>query len=97
MPWLRGPQRFGYEDLNDHDWLRVDSLLAVAVSKIDPLGEQRVNKAGRGNPLAGMSTLNRLELSPVGADEDSRYQKIVAHFGQIENVLIDAYLLQQPA
>src|SRR5574338_656496 len=86
----------GYEDLNDHDQLRHDALLAVAVGKTDPLGEQRTQPADRGKPLAGKSTLNRLELTPVGADEDSRYKKIVAHLGQIENGLIDAYLLQQP-
>jgi Transposase DDE domain group 1 len=86
----------GYEDLNDHDQLRHDALLAVAVGKTDPLGEQRTQPADRGQPLAGKSTLNRLELTPVGADEDSRYKKIVAHLGQIENCLIDAYLLQQP-
>lgn len=86
----------GYEDLNDHDQLRHDALLAVAVGKTDPLGEQRTQPADRGKPLAGKSTLNRLELTPVGADEDSRYKKIVAHLGQIENCLIDAYLLQQP-
>lgn len=86
----------GYEDLNDHDQLRHDALLAVAVGKTDPLGEQRTQEADRGKALAGKSTLNRLELTPVGADEDSRYKKIVAHLGQIENGLIDAYLLQQP-
>ena len=31
----------GYEDLNDHDTLRLDPLLAVAAGKIDPLGENR--------------------------------------------------------
>lgn len=86
----------GYEDLNDHDRLRHDPLLAVAVGKTDPLGNQRVNEADRDKPLAGKSTLNRLELTPVGADEGSRYKKIVGHLGQIENSLIDAYLLQQP-
>lgn len=86
----------GYEDLNDHDQLRLDPLLAVAVGKTDALGEQRAQEADRGKPLAGKSTLNRLELTPVGANEDSRYKKIVAHLGQIENCLVDTYLLQQP-
>ena len=53
----------GYEDLNDHDWLRLDPLLAVACEKRDPLGEDRFNPAHRGVALAGASTLNRLELS----------------------------------
>src|SRR6059058_5304970 len=45
----------GYEDLNDHEQLRNDPLLGVLAGKKD-LGE----------PLAGKSTLNRLELTPVG-------------------------------
>jgi hypothetical protein len=53
----------GYEDLNDHDDLRLDPLLATACNKSDPLGEDRFNPAHRGIALAGSSTLNRLELS----------------------------------
>src|SRR5271165_904255 len=53
----------GYEDVNDHDWLRLDPLLAVACDKRDPLGADRFNPAHRGVALAGASTLNRLELS----------------------------------
>ncbi len=85
----------GYEDVNDHDQLRHDALLAAAVGKVDPLGETRTKAADRGKALAGKSTLNRLELTPVGADEDSRYKKIVAHLGQIENYLVDLYVSQQ--
>ncbi len=86
----------GYEDLNDHDLLRFDPLLAVAVGKTDPLGLDRINPADRGKPLAGKSTLNRLELTPVGANEDSRYQKTVARLDQIENCLVDMFLVQNP-
>ncbi len=53
----------GYEDVNDHEWLRLDPLLATACEKRDPLGEDRFNPAHRGVALAGASTLNRLELS----------------------------------
>src|SRR5207249_4763713 len=53
----------GYEDLNDHQRLRLDPLLAVACGKTDPLGEQRVLPHHRGIALAAPSTLNRLELS----------------------------------
>jgi len=53
----------GYEDLNDHERLRLDPLLAAACNKLDPLGQQRFNPAHRGVALAGASTLNRLELS----------------------------------
>jgi Transposase DDE domain group 1 len=53
----------GYEDLNDHDRLRLDPLLAVACDKRDPLGEDRFLPQHRGVALAGSATLNRLELS----------------------------------
>ena len=53
----------GYEDLNDHDWLRRDPLLATACDKRDPLGEDRLHPHLPGVALAGVSTLNRLELS----------------------------------
>jgi hypothetical protein len=53
----------GYEDLNDHEWLRLDPLLAAACEKRDPTGQDRFNPAHRGVALAGASTLNRLELS----------------------------------
>jgi hypothetical protein len=53
----------GYEDLNDHERLRLDPLLAAACNKSDPLGKDRFNPAHRGIALAGASTLNRLELS----------------------------------
>jgi len=66
----------GYEDLNDHDTLRYDPLLAVLVGKLDPTGQGRRRERDRGKALAGKSTLNRLELTPVGADEQSRYKKI---------------------
>ncbi len=84
----------GYEDLNDHDRLRLDPLLAVAVGKSDPLGHDRLRPDDRGKPLAGKSTLNRIELTPVGADEDSRYKKTVAHIAQIEAFLVEAFLSQ---
>lgn len=53
----------GYEDLNDHNTLRLDPLLAVACEKKDPTGQDRFNPAFRGVALAGSATLNRLELS----------------------------------
>jgi hypothetical protein len=53
----------GYEDLNDHEQLRRDPLLAAACDKSDPLGLDRFNPQDRGIPLAAPSTLNRLELS----------------------------------
>ena len=53
----------GYEDLNDHDQLRCDPLLAVACDKADPLGQDRLFPDNRGAALAAPATLNRLELS----------------------------------
>jgi hypothetical protein len=53
----------GYEDLNDHDQLRRDPLLAVVCDKADPLGQDRLFPDNRGAALAAPATLNRLELS----------------------------------
>src|SRR5215217_4466365 len=50
----------GYEDLNDHDRLRSDPLLAVLAGSEDPGGSERRNHRDRGKALAGKSTLNRL-------------------------------------
>src|SRR5689334_7777692 len=68
----------GYEDLNDHDQLRTDPLLATLVGKRDVTGEERLSRRDRGQLLAGKSTLNRLELTPARASTKSRYKKIVA-------------------
>jgi hypothetical protein len=84
----------GYEDLNDHDRLRFDPLLAVLVGKKDPTGQKRPRAADQGKALAGKSTLNRLELTPVRANTASRYKKIVAHLSTIEDFLVDAFLQQ---
>ena len=53
----------GYEDINDHQQVRRDPLLATACDKTDPLGAQRLHPADRGIALAAPATLNRLELS----------------------------------
>src|SRR4051812_34048639 len=66
----------GHEDLNDHDDLRRDPLLATVVGKGDPTGKSRKRRRDRGKALAGKSTLNRLELTPVGAGRESRYKEI---------------------
>ena len=82
----------GYEDLNDHDTLRHDPLLATLVGKADPSGGHRRRKQDRGKALAGKSTLNRLELTPVGANTQSRYKKITAHHRQIEDLFVALFL-----
>jgi hypothetical protein len=85
----------GYEDVNDHDRLRFDPLLAVLVDKKDPEGSKRRCRGDRGKALAGKSTLNRLELTPVRANADSRYKKIAARLNAIEDFLVDAFVQQQ--
>jgi hypothetical protein len=72
----------GYEDLNDHDELRHDPTLAVLVGK---LTAKRSDCA----PLAGKSTLNRLELSrPI----PTRYHKISHDPAAIEQLLVEVFL-----
>ena len=73
---------------------RHDALLAVLVNKTDPEGNGRIDVRDRGKALAGKSTLNRLELTPVGADADSRYKKIAANVRAAHNFLVDAFLVQ---
>jgi len=86
----------GYEDLNDHDQLRHDPLMAVLVGKQDPTGQDRVRQRDRGKALAGKSTLNRLELSPPRADKNSRYKKITADLGGMESLLTDFFIEAHP-
>src|SRR6266436_3806354 len=75
----------GYEDLNDHEQLRRDPLLATACNKADPLGEERLNPAHRGAALAGISTLNRLELSN---NKNTRCHKLPHDPAKIEACLL---------
>ena len=57
-----------YEDVNDHEELRGDTLLATRVGKRDPTGADRIRERDLGSPLAGKSTLNRFELAPAGVE-----------------------------
>jgi len=82
----------GYEDLNDHDTLRRDPLLATVIGKADPTGTDRVRPADRGKPLAGKSTLNRLELTRPEATGAERYKKIVANTEAIDCFLVQVFL-----
>src|SRR6202049_4677778 len=72
----------GYEDLIDHDQLRHDPVRAVLGGKLEA-------KRSDGAPLAGKSTLNRLELSRA---EPSRYHKISYDAALIEAVFVDVFL-----
>jgi hypothetical protein len=82
----------GYEDLNDHNDLKWDPLLALALGKRDLEGTGRHRERDRGKVLASASTLNRLELTPADAGKHSRYKKIVYHPERIEEVLVDGFL-----
>lgn len=82
----------GYEDLNDHDSLRDDTLLALAVGKRDLHGAHRVRARDQGHALAGKSTLNRLELTPADGDAASRYKKIVYDGAAIDAALVDHFI-----
>ena len=82
----------GYEDINDHDTLRRDSLLALLVGKADLTGEARRRVRDQGCPLAGSSTLNRMELGTPDEAAHHRYQKIVADPEGLDRLLVDVFL-----
>ena len=82
-----GALALGYEDLNDHDRLRLDPLHALIAGKADVLGEDRLSAGDKGKALAAHSTLNRLELGALGGD--ARYKKIIARPEEIEALLIE--------
>ena len=87
----------GYPDLNDHDRLRVDPLLATAAGKLDATGAERRRAQDRGKALAGSSTLNRLELTPADADAAARYKKIVADQAGLDRVLVEHFIASHAA
>ena len=72
----------GYEDLNDHDELRHDPIMGVLCGK---LTARRSDCA----PVAGKSTLNRLELSRA---EATRYHKISHDPAAIEKTFVDLFI-----
>jgi hypothetical protein len=90
----------GYEDLNDHDELRRDPMLAVALNKDDVKGQHRRRAQDRGKALAGKSTLNRLELTAPDYDGSPRQKesdkletkKIVADPESIDALLVDLFV-----
>jgi Transposase DDE domain group 1 len=72
----------GYEDLNDHDELRHDPMMAVLAGKLEARREDCA-------PVAGKSTLNRLELSRL---EPTRYHKISHNPIAIKRLLVDLFV-----
>ncbi len=82
----------GYEDLNDHDVVRSDSVLAMLVGKVDVLGAHRVRERDRGYPLASSSTLNRLELSDPRDAGSHRYKRIAADAEALDRLLVKVFV-----
>jgi hypothetical protein len=78
----------GYEDLNDHDRLRHDPLLAALSGKLEPTQEL----------LAGKSTLNRLELTrPPAEAGQRRYQRILFDPESADQLLVQLFVEAQAA
>jgi hypothetical protein len=76
----------GYEDLHAHDTLRHDSLLSLLTGKAEP----------GTTPLAGKSTLNRLELTrPQAEARDHRYQKILFDPESADQLLVQLFVESQ--
>jgi hypothetical protein len=72
----------GYEDLNDHDELRHDPIMAVLAGKLEARRKECA-------PVAGKSTLNRLELSRL---QPTRYHKISRNPIAIKRLMVDLFL-----
>lgn len=72
----------GYEDLNDHDSLRNDPVLQLLNGRVP----------GEDEPLAGKSTLNRLELTPSSLSSEERYKKIVCGDEKLKLFLITEFI-----
>jgi len=87
IPAMVGQRVFGlalgYEDVNDHDELRHDPVFGVLAGCLSA-------RHPRCAPLAGKSTLNRLEHAPAGAP--GRYHKISHDGAAIEALLVDLFL-----
>ncbi len=83
----------GSQDLNDHDQLRNDPVLALLAGKQDLEGAKRKRQRDRGEALAGKSTLNRLERTTDGQD---RYNKISCELEAIDELLLDTFIEAHP-
>ncbi len=77
----------GYEDVNDHDQLRYDPALAIALEKLNFIDSTEA-------VLAGKSTLNRLEYCPetILDQAQSRYHKIELLPKEVEKAFVDIFL-----
>ena len=79
----------GYEALNDHDQLRQDPMFGIAIGKLESEHE-------RCAPLAGKSTLNRLEQSMhvAGDLSEQRYIKYSVAPEEVEQLLVSVFIEQ---
>ena len=77
----------GYEDVNDHDKLRYDPALAIALEKLDFINSKKTG-------LAGKSTINRLEYCPetIINQKESRYHRIEHDPKEIEKAFVEIFL-----
>ena len=77
----------GYEDVNDHDKLRYDPALAIALERLNFINSSKAD-------LAGKSTINRLEYCPetIINQKTSRYHKIESNPKEIEKAFVDIFL-----
>src|SRR3982750_2645591 len=73
----------GYEDVNDHEQLRTDPVFGILA------GRAELNE-----PLAGKSTLNRMEL---GTGINDRYKKITFWKEAVDELLVNVFLEAPPA
>jgi hypothetical protein len=88
----------GYEDLNDHDLLSRDPLLATVVGKRDPQGEHRRCGKDRGVGAASASTLGRIERTKPDANSTTRYEKVVCGFDLLRRTFVQVFIdsFEQP-
>jgi len=82
----------GYEDLNDHEQLRYDPMIAALCSRVDVTGADREREEDRGKALAGKSTLQRFESAGSVIDPKSRYKKISYDENRGERFFVDHFL-----
>ena len=75
----------GYEDLNDHDALRHDPLIAILAESADLAA-----------PGAGKSTRNRLELTGATVADQARYKKITVDHDAVDRLLVDVFVQAHP-
>lgn len=82
----------GYEDLNDHETLSRDPLLAAVVGKADPEGQRRRCPKDLGVGAASASTLGRVERTKAWASRESRYEKVVCDFDKLGEVFVQTFI-----